>query len=219
VTSQNISPRDLRVSDAEREHAVELLQKATGRGLIDLSEFADRSAQVIAAKTRADLNRLLIDLPGLQLSGVPFDASEPFGGSVPAPPAPPPGPGQVLELRGYGSRQFTGNWHVPPYIVITGTGASTRLDFTQAHLSARVVTIEFRSNLGGSAEFRVFPGTVIRTDQLDLRGGTLSNKVASVPPTASPPLVLNLTGMKRYGSITIRPPKKNLRQLLDDLVR
>ena len=210
VTSPEISPRDLRVSDAEREHAITLLEKATGRGLIDISEFTDRTAKVIAAKTRADLNRLLIDLPGLQLSGRPFE---------PAPPAnwhERPPHGEVLELRGYGSRQFTGNWVVPAHIVVTGAGAGTTLDFTQATLTSQTVTIEFRSNLGGGAIFRVPLGTVIRYDGLDMRGCALHNKLPSSNVRA--PLVLNLVGTKRYGSITIRGPKKNLKQVIGDLV-
>ena len=47
-----IDPRDLRVSDDERSHVLTLLEKATGRGLIDLGEYTERSAKVIAARTR-----------------------------------------------------------------------------------------------------------------------------------------------------------------------
>ena len=210
MTSPEITPRDLRVSDAEREHAITLLEKATGRGLIDIAEFTDRTGKVIAAKTRADLNRLLIDLPGLQLSGRPFE---------PAPPVnwhQPPERGQILELRGYGSRQFTGNWVVPAHIVVTGAGAGTTLDFTQATMTSQTVTIEFRSNLGGAAIFRVPFGTVVRYDGLDMRGCALHNKLPS--GTVPAPLMINLVGTKRYGSITIRGPKKSLKQVIDNLV-
>ena len=39
-----IDPRDLRVSDDERSHVLALLEKATGRGLIDIGEYTERSA-------------------------------------------------------------------------------------------------------------------------------------------------------------------------------
>ena len=68
--SDPIAARDLRVSDAERSHVIRLLQRATGHGLLDLDEFNRRSAAATAARTRADLNSLLLDLPGLQVRPV-----------------------------------------------------------------------------------------------------------------------------------------------------
>ena len=58
-------PRELRVSDAEREHVVSLLNKAVGRGMITLDEFTTRTDTALAAVTRADLNAVLVDLPGM----------------------------------------------------------------------------------------------------------------------------------------------------------
>ncbi|GAA5106207.1 hypothetical protein GCM10025762_10110 [Haloechinothrix salitolerans] len=60
-----VNPRDLRVSDAEREHVVSLLQRAIGRGLIDLDEFTERTDIAYNAMTRGQLNIVLADLPGL----------------------------------------------------------------------------------------------------------------------------------------------------------
>lgn len=67
MSSDPIAARDLRVSDDERAHVINLLQRATGRGLLDLDEFNRRSAAAIAARTRGDLNGLLLDLPGLRV--------------------------------------------------------------------------------------------------------------------------------------------------------
>jgi len=161
MTGPAIDPRDLRVSDDERSHVLALLEKATGRGLIDLAEYTERSAKVISARTRGDLNAVLLDLPGLQIAGRSvYDAHMAAG----PPSRPVPGfsgavavdrTGGVLELTGWGSRTFKGYWTAPPLIVIGGTGASTRLDFTAAQLISPTVTIEFRSNYGGAAEFVV----------------------------------------------------------------
>lgn len=60
-----VNPRDLRVSDDEREHVVSLLQRAIGRGLIDLDEFTERTDIAYNAMTRGQLNIVLADLPGL----------------------------------------------------------------------------------------------------------------------------------------------------------
>ncbi|RSM67565.1 hypothetical protein DMH04_48610 [Kibdelosporangium aridum] len=66
-----VDPRALRVSDAEREHVAGLLNKALARGLIDLDGFAERLGAALAAKTRAELNTVVIDLPGLVVRNAP----------------------------------------------------------------------------------------------------------------------------------------------------
>ncbi|MQA63783.1 MAG: DUF1707 domain-containing protein, partial [Actinophytocola sp.] len=51
-----VNPRDLRVSDEERDYVVGLLQRAIGRGMIDLDEFTERTDIAYAASTRGQLN-------------------------------------------------------------------------------------------------------------------------------------------------------------------
>ena len=201
------------MSDDERSHVLALLEKATGQGLIDLNEYTERSAKVISARTRGDLNAVLLDLPGLQIAGRSvYDAHY-----AAAPTRPVPGfsgavaadrPGGVLELTGWGSRTFKGYWTAPPLIVIGGTGASTRLDFTAAQLISPTVTVEFRSNYGGAAEFVVPKGSVVRVEGLQMRGGHMSNKVP--PPRGAGSMTLILTGIKKSGSVTVRHPRQGM---------
>ena len=211
-----IDPRDIRVSDDERTHVLGLLEKATGRGLIDIGEYTERSAKVISARTRGDLNAVLMDLPGLEIAGRSIEGAQReiqrpnlptpgFSGAVPAGQLPGD---SVLELMGWGSRTFKGYWTVPPLIVIGGTGASTRLDFTAAQLISPTVTIEFRSNYGGSAEFVVPRSSSVRVDGLQLRGGHMNNKVA--PSRVTNGMTLVLTGVKKGGSVTVRHPRQGV---------
>ena len=58
-----MSERDIRIGDAEREHALELLGTHLGEGRLGLDEYGDRSALVATAKTRGDLYALFSDLP------------------------------------------------------------------------------------------------------------------------------------------------------------
>lgn len=62
-----MSERDLPVTEAEREHVGQLLQRAVGHGLLSLDEFTRRMDGALAATTRAELNAMLIDLPGLRI--------------------------------------------------------------------------------------------------------------------------------------------------------
>lgn len=213
--TEPIDPKNLRVSDDERSHVLALLERATGRGLIDLNEYNERSAAVIVARTRADLNSVLLDLPGLQIAGRTVGEAE---AATMVPPLPAPGfsgapaaargGSDVLDLAGWGSRSFKGTWVVPSRILISGTGASTKLDFTAAQLTSRTVTVEFQNNYGGSADFIVPPGTSVQLDALQMRGGQLNNKVQ--PGPGSGLLQLVLTGVKRYGSVTVRTPRQGL---------
>ncbi len=214
MSGPRIDPKDLRVSDDERSHVLALLEKATGRGLIDLGEYTERSAKVISARTRGDLNAVLLDLPGLQIAGrsvhdAHLAAAPPsrplpgFSGAVAADRS-----GGVLELTGWGSRTFKGYWTAPPLIVIGGTGASTRLDFTAAQLISPTITVEFRSNYGGAAEFVVPKGSVVRVDGLQMRGGHINNKVRPAAGTGT--MTLILTGVKKSGSVTVRHPRQGM---------
>lgn len=57
------SERDIRIGDAEREHALELLGTHLGEGRLSVDEYGERSARVATAKTRGDLFALFADLP------------------------------------------------------------------------------------------------------------------------------------------------------------
>lgn len=61
-----VPARDLRVSYAERDHVSALLNRHHLEGRLDGAELADRLAAVSTAVTRADLNSVVLDLPGAQ---------------------------------------------------------------------------------------------------------------------------------------------------------
>lgn len=65
VTARRIGlvTADMRLSDAERDEAIEALSEHVRTGRLDLDEFGARSAKASAAKTRRDLVPLFADLP------------------------------------------------------------------------------------------------------------------------------------------------------------
>jgi hypothetical protein len=56
---------DVRVSDADRQTVIEALQRHTGDGRLTLEEFEERVDEVLGARTRADLDAALRELPAL----------------------------------------------------------------------------------------------------------------------------------------------------------
>lgn len=55
--------RALRVSDHDREAVLRRLQRAVSEGRLSLSEFEERTAATITARTRGELDDLTDDLP------------------------------------------------------------------------------------------------------------------------------------------------------------
>lgn len=76
----------MRAGDSDREAVVERLRTALNEGRLELHEFDERVVEAYRAKTYADLDRLLTDLPGVapvsrsQLAPTP----PPVGAPVPA---------------------------------------------------------------------------------------------------------------------------------------
>ena len=74
---------DMRAGDSDRKAVADQLKTALDEGRLDLSEYDERLQRAYAAKTYADLDGLLGDLPGT----VPVQHSQ----IQPAAPAPPVG--------------------------------------------------------------------------------------------------------------------------------
>lgn len=83
--------RQLRIGDAERNDALEVLGEHFAEGRLDREEYDERCQQALAARTASDLTPLFTDLPGrrpaaLVPSGSPGPAYLPPGvrpGAVP----------------------------------------------------------------------------------------------------------------------------------------
>jgi hypothetical protein len=63
ATRRRTSYSSMRISDAERTEAADLLSKHYGDGRLDEAEFHQRLDQAMRAKTYADLSGLFDDLP------------------------------------------------------------------------------------------------------------------------------------------------------------
>jgi hypothetical protein len=62
---------DVRVSDSDRQAVIEALQRHTGDGRLTLEEFEERVDEVLSARTRADLDATLRELPSLRTDPQP----------------------------------------------------------------------------------------------------------------------------------------------------
>jgi hypothetical protein len=175
----------LRVSDAERTHVVNLLQKAIGHGLLSLDEFTERTDRALAAKTRGDLNAVLVDLPGLTHTAPESPIRE-----------------KPVELRANMSTlKRNGNWTVPRELVVYNRLGSTELDFTEATIPYDEVRIQL--NCGGGTVVILLPERAsVVTDEVRMTAGSIKDKVGG--GTGRPRFVLS--GSVTAGSLVVKRP-------------
>lgn len=193
--------RNLRVSDAEREHVVELLQKAIGRGMLDLDEFSERTDTAFAARTRGELNAVLVDLPGLVHDDFPQRSSMPST----APGAPS---ADRVELRGQGSTLVRkGHWVVPPELFVTNNYGTTKLDFCAAEIPGQVVHIELDVKWG-TVDITVPEQAAVDLNGLtEVKWSTISEKTRSTGISGIPRFVIS--GRLLGTTLKLRHPRKS----------
>jgi Domain of unknown function (DUF1707) len=184
ATPQPIDPRELRVSDAERAHVVEVLQKAIGHGLLSLDEFTERTDTALAAKTRGELNAVLVDLPGVTHTDPDSPVRE-----------------KPVELRAHMSTlKRVGRWVVPRELIIRNRLGATELDFTEAIIKHDEVRITLQCG-GGMVKVLLPEHATANTDDVRMTAGTVKNKVGG-EPGGRPRFVL--TGSVTAGSLEVR---------------
>ena len=188
----------MRVSDAEREHVVGLLQKAVAQGLLNLDEFTERTDIALAAKIRAELNSVLIDLPGIG------QVQSPLPGQMMPGQVAVPG-GKPLELRTRtGNLKQTGQWTVPAEIVAECTMGNVTVDFTEARVSTRDIAMRIQCG-SGNVNVIVPRGWNVVLEQITTGMGNVINR-ATDPADPSMP-VLHISAKVGMGNAKIRYPR------------
>jgi hypothetical protein len=148
----------VRASDAERDATIERLSAATGDGRLTLEEFSQRMEQASSARTRAELDRLVTDLPA-DAGGTPSAVAAQAGG---------PAKWHVSPIGGLTVR---GPWRMDRHVVVASIIGGADLDLSQAELAAPEVTLTQVSILGG-ARITVPPGVRVDRSGFSLIGGT-----------------------------------------------
>jgi hypothetical protein len=196
-TETTLDPRNLRVSDEEREHVVGVLQKAIGRGMIDLDEFTERTDIALAARNRGELNAVLVDIPGL----VNRDLGAPQ-------PVPASDHQRLVLTAKYSSLVRNGRWLVPPEVIVQNKYGSTKLDFSEAQVTSPTVHIELDSKWGSVEVIIPEHASVDLNAITEIKFGSLEDKTGSDGRPGTPRLVFS--GRLHGGSLTIRHPRRGL---------
>jgi uncharacterized protein DUF1707/cell wall-active antibiotic response 4TMS protein YvqF len=133
----------VRVSDAEREAVVERLNAATSEGRLTLEEFGDRVAEALAARTRGDLNRVVVDLPA-PAAGPMIARSSAIG----APASTVPSPARTSEITPVGSVKRGGRWRIDRDMELGTIVGSVKLDLRQAEIGGAEIALHVKTVVG-----------------------------------------------------------------------
>jgi hypothetical protein len=168
------------MSDADRERVVQKLNAAVGEGRITLTEFEERVAGVLAART--------------------FGEVEPYLADLPQPAAPPVR--DVIELKSMASSlNRTGTWTVPRRLVVRNSAGSVKLDFTDALISYPVVEIEL-DVLAGTTVLVLPVGATIDASDVHTMAGSL--KIRQQIGEHGGDVHFLVTGRQRMGDLVVR---------------
>jgi hypothetical protein len=134
----------LRVSDSDREAAAEVLRQAAGDGRITFTELDERLGLAYAARTYADLEAVIHDLPG---PGVTAQLPAQAGGAAPDRIGGTPGPSFSVAIMSGAGR--AGPWVLPPRYTAVAIMGGVELDLRQARFSEREASITVVAIMGG----------------------------------------------------------------------
>ncbi|MGA8114719.1 MAG: DUF1707 domain-containing protein [Actinocatenispora sp.] len=192
------------ITDADREHAVELLQRACGEGRMTLEEFSVRAGAAWAADTTAELAEVTHDLAAPPLVGT----TQP-----------------VTEISAiFSEHKQTGRWRLPRRLSVRAVFGSTKLDLREATIGADavadgVVDIDVKVRFG---EVKV---TVPEGVEVELHGramfGSRHLSLAAVPRRQGTPLV-RIQCSVAFGELKVRSARlgngTKLTRWLQDLI-
>ncbi|MBX9391084.1 DUF1707 domain-containing protein [Streptomonospora nanhaiensis] len=175
---------DIRASDTERDDAVERLREACAEGRLTLEELSERTEAVFTARTRAQLARVVRDLPERPSAEV-VDAS---GGTAEAP--------RLFALGD--DLERGGRWVVDDGLTATAVLGHIKLDLRESFFVSPTVTLHLRTVLG-SIMVWVPPGIGVELHGTAYLG---DRSVETVPARPGSPVVkIHATAMP--GSIRI----------------
>jgi hypothetical protein len=150
----------LRASDADREATAARLRGGMEEGRISVDELEERVGTAYRARTRAELDLLVADLP----AGPPAPAA---AGRVSVRPG-PGGSRWIVSVMGANDR--TGRWRLAPRCRVIDVMGRSDIDLTEVELAADRVELTVFSLMGG-ADLRLPASLNVEISKLVLMGG------------------------------------------------
>ena len=195
----------MRVSDADREQAAEVLREAAGQGRISMDELDERLELAYASKTYADLTAVTRDLPqgGAALSPAAGAVPSRIGGT----------PRNKFSIAILSGARRMGSWVLPSRYVAVAVMGGVELDLREARYSEPEVTLHAYALMGG-IQITVPEDVEVDVSGFAFMGGFDHN--ASGPGVPGAPR-LKVIGFAMMGGVEVRrkPLKKKKREAVE----
>lgn len=199
--------RRIRIGHAEREAVIEQLRVAAGEGRLTVEELTERMERAAAAKTFADLDPLVEDLPVVPpssaLGGAPGTVVRAASGAV-IPTGDGPGwdPADPLVVRAsWEDERRRGRWMVPPFIRVETPGSTVELNFLEVDSFPQRIQVELRGAMGACV-LVVPDGWGADVSRVEGSWGTRKSLVDEAPRDGLP--LITVHGSLGMSSLTVR---------------
>jgi len=182
-----------RASDRERDAVVQRIQQAFAEGRLDDAEFDERMRSALTARTHADLDMLLGDLPAAATAG-----EAPAAGRRPGRTA--------IALKS--SVRRAGRWRVPERYTTVVYKGDGWLDLRAAEFSGPVTSF-FAVAYKSQVTILVPPGVRVEMTGLGVTQGAADEDDPGYRLAADAP-VIHVRGLAYKGAVevTTRPPER-----------
>lgn len=200
----------LRASDQDRDRTAEVLREAAAEGRLSLTELDERLDAVYAAKTYAELEPVIRDLPkaGTTPGSAPVPvtatgATARFGGQASS--------SSAIAVMGGFSRK--GEWVVPKEFTAVTVMGGGEIDMRDARFAEREVTIHAVAIMGGISIIVPQDADVVVTGIGFM--GAFDHRAAGAGQPDGPRIRVN--GLALMGGVDVRrKPARNLKDLRTD---
>jgi Domain of unknown function (DUF1707)/Cell wall-active antibiotics response 4TMS YvqF len=195
--------KSLRASDRDREQVAEILREAAGEGRLGLDELDERLNAVYAAKTYAELEPVVQDLPHSGTAAAPAAAPAPAGKAVSRIGGDPTSSAAIAVMGGFSRK---GAWVVPAEYTAAAIMGGGELDLREAKFAEPVVTINAYAIMGGIAI--IVPEDVdVQVTGIGLMGAFEHGPTGTGQHPGAPKIIIK--GLAFWGAVDVKrkPPK------------
>jgi class 3 adenylate cyclase len=203
-------PPEPRLTEAQREAAIDALRTAVGAGRINLDEFGDRAALVYGTEHLHEIRAVLADVAPpeviARLTDTRSTPSTTHGDAGALAPPPPTGAQYVVAVMSGAERK--GAWTASAQVNALAVMGGCKLDFRHAELSAPVTHVNAIAIMGG-IDVVVPEGVPVDVEGFVLMGG-VDDKTRGGREPGAPLLRVRAYGL--WGGVTVRHPRSRDRR-------
>ncbi|WP_405777665.1 DUF1707 domain-containing protein [Streptomyces sp. NBC_00859] len=212
---QQPRPVDIRASDADRDRIADILRDALAEGRLDAEEHSERIESVYRAKTLAELEPLVQDLPATGTAARAGTGSAAY--AVADDPDTPVTAENLVAVFSSSTRK--GRWRIGRRTNAFSLFGNIEIDLTEALFEQRLTVINATA-IFGNVEVRVPENITLRGSGTGIFGNFEVETLESESPEA-PVVVVN--GYSVFGNIEAKPKRgklvADLRGLVDKKLR